>query len=48
MRHLAALLRAPTDEELRLLSLPEKLFFFYYPLRAARLALKYGSRLVSG
>jgi len=45
VRHLAALLRAPTDEELRLLPLPEKLFFFYYPLRGARLALKYGARM---
>jgi hypothetical protein len=47
-RHYAALLRAPTDEELELLSLPEKLFFLYYPVRFARLALKYGSRLVRG
>lgn len=44
-RHLAALLRAPTDDELLLLPLPEKLFFLYYPLRGARLAIKYGARL---
>ena len=43
-RHCAALLKAPTERELELLSLPERLFFLYYPLRVARLALKYGSR----
>ncbi len=43
--HLAALLRAPTDDELLLLPLPEKLFFLYYPLRGARLAIKYGIRI---
>ncbi len=41
----AALLRAPTERELELLPLPGKLFFLYYPLRGARLALKYGLRL---
>jgi hypothetical protein len=41
----AALLRAPTEKELELVSLPEKLFFLYYPLRSARLVLKYGMRL---
>ena len=46
VRHYAGMLRAPTDEELKLVALPERLFFLYYPLRAARLALKYGARLV--
>jgi hypothetical protein len=45
VRHYAGLLRAPTDDELELLQLPEKLFFLYYPLRGLRLALKYGLRL---
>lgn len=45
-RHCAALLRAPTDVELRSLSLPPKLFFLYYPLRVGRLIAKYGTRLV--
>ena len=44
VRHCAALLKAPTERELELLSLPESLFFLYYPLRAARLALRYGWR----
>lgn len=43
--HLAALLRAPTDDELLLLPLPEELFFLYYPLRGARLAIKYAARI---
>ena len=41
VRHYAALLRSPTEAELELVLLPEKLFFLYYPLRAARMALKY-------
>ena len=45
-RHYAALLKAPTDQELKLFPLPAKLFLLYYPVRAARLALKYVSRLV--
>lgn len=45
IRHYAALLKAPTDKELELYPLPEKLFFLYYPLRAARLALKSVKRL---
>ncbi len=45
IRCYAALLRAPTDVELELLPLPERLFFLYYPLRGARLALKYGMQL---
>jgi len=45
-RHYAALLKAPTDQELKLFPLPAKLFPLYYPVRAARLALKYVSRLV--
>ena len=46
VRHLAALLKAPTDQELERLLLPERLFFLYYPLRVARLARKYAARLV--
>ena len=46
VRHYAGMLRAPTDEELKLVALPERLFFLYYPLRAVRLAGKYGARLV--
>lgn len=45
VRHYAALLKAPTDKELELYPLPENLFFLYYPLRAARLALKSIKRL---
>ena len=45
-RHYAALLKAPTDQELERLLLPERLFFLYYPLRVARLARKYAARLV--
>jgi hypothetical protein len=48
VRHLAALLQAPTDQELARLLLPERLFFLYYPLRLARLARKYASWLVHG
>jgi hypothetical protein len=48
MWHYAGMLRAPTDEELKLVALPEGLFFLYYPLRAVRLAVKYGARLVRG
>ena len=46
VRHYAAVLKAPTERELELLSLPRALFLLYYPLRAARLAFKYGSRLI--
>jgi hypothetical protein len=41
VRHYAALFKAPTEAELELVLLPPKLFFLYYPLRAARLASKY-------
>jgi len=44
-RHYAALLKAPTEAELEWLPLPEKLFFLYYPLRAARMAWKYSAHL---
>lgn len=44
LRHYAALLKAPTEAELELISLPSKLFFLYYPVRAARLAVKYLTR----
>jgi hypothetical protein len=48
VRHYAAQLKAPTDKELEFVLLPERLFFLYYPLRGARLALKYSLRLVKG
>lgn len=48
VRHYAALLKAPTDVELQLVSLPERLFFLYYPIRIAQLAWKYSVRLVRG
>jgi len=48
VRHYAALLKAPTDVELELLPLPEKLFFLYYPVRGAWLVWKYGLRLARG
>lgn len=44
-RHYAALLKAPTEAELETLALPEQLFFLYYPLRAGRMAWKYGAGL---
>jgi hypothetical protein len=43
VRHFAALLKAPTEAELRCLSLPPKLFFLYYPVRLFRLVAKYVS-----
>ena len=48
LRHTAALLKAPTDQELEWFLLPQWLFFLYYPLRAARLTYKYCSRLARG
>jgi hypothetical protein len=48
LRHTAALLKAPTDQELEWFLLPQWLFFLYYPLRAARLTYKYCSRLTRG
>lgn len=38
VRHFAALLRAPTEAELRMIQLPPALFPLYYPIRAVRLA----------
>ena len=46
VRHYAALLKAPTDVELRWLRLPKELFLLYYPLRLSRLIAKYGTRLL--
>jgi hypothetical protein len=46
-RHVAALMQAPTDAEAELVRLPRPLLFLYYPLRAARLAAKYGPRSLS-
>jgi hypothetical protein len=45
MRLFAALLKAPTEADVRLLRLPRKLFFLYYPFRIWRLSAKYGARL---
>ncbi len=47
VRHFAAMFNAPTDVELKLLPLPEKLFFLYYPFRGGRLAFKYFHKLLS-
>jgi hypothetical protein len=44
IRHYAAQFKAPTEGELEWFPLPEKLFFLYYPVRAARMAWKYGTR----
>jgi hypothetical protein len=45
LRHYASMLKAPTEWELETLPLPERFFFLYYPLRLARIARKYDSRL---
>jgi len=45
MRLFVALLKAPTEADARLLRLPRKLFFLYYPFRIWRLSAKYGARL---
>ena len=37
VRHIAALLKSPTDAELKWVWLPPRLFFLYYPLRLYRL-----------
>ena len=41
-RHVAALLKGPTEADARIVKLPPKLLFLYYPLRFVRLVLKYG------
>jgi hypothetical protein len=41
-RHLAARLKAPTEADAVFVRLPPSLVSLYYPLRAARLAAKYG------
>jgi hypothetical protein len=46
IRHFAALLKAPTEADAKLLRLPRKLFFLYYPFRLWRLLIKYGFRLL--
>ncbi len=48
VRHVAALLKAPTDADAGVVRLPRPFVFLYYPLRAARLAAKYGRALVAG
>lgn len=45
VRHLAALLKAPTEAELEWLSLPPGMFVLYYPLRIYRIILKYAAPL---
>lgn len=47
-RHVAALLKAPTEADASVVHLPRPLLFLYYPLRAARLAAKYGRAMVAG
>ena len=47
-RHLAALMKAPTDADALLVKLPRQLLFLYYPLRVARLAARYGRAVVAG
>jgi hypothetical protein len=47
-RHVAALMKAPTEADAALVKLPRPLLFLYYPFRAARLAAKYGRSLVAG
>jgi hypothetical protein len=42
----AALLKAPTEADARLLRLPRALIGLYYPFRVVRLMGKYGSRLI--
>lgn len=48
IRHFAALLKAPTEADARLLRLPRKLFFLYYPFRIWRLSAKYSARPIRG
>jgi hypothetical protein len=43
LRHIAALMKAPTEADAARLRLPRQLFFLYYPFRAARLAAKYST-----
>jgi hypothetical protein len=45
LRLFAALFKAPTEADARLLRLPLKLFFLYYPFRIWRLSAKYAARL---
>lgn len=47
-RHVAGLLKAPTEADAKVVHLPRPLVFLYYPLRAARLAAKYGRAMVTG
>ena len=44
VRHLAALLKAPTEADAQSLHLPPMLFFLYYPFRFGRMVVKYGLR----
>jgi hypothetical protein len=45
VRIFAALLKAPTEADARLLRLPPQLFVLYYPYRIGRLSAKYAARL---
>ncbi len=45
-RHVAALMKAPTDADAAV-HLPRSLVFLYYPLRAARLVAKHGRAMVT-
>jgi len=48
VRHLAALMKAPTDADAEWIRLPRPLLFLYYPFRAARLVTRYGRARVAG
>jgi hypothetical protein len=44
LRHVATLMKAPTEADAQRLKLPRPLFFLYYPYRAVRLAARYSAR----
>ena len=48
IRHIAALMKAPTEADAEIIRLPESVLFLYYPLRAARLAARFGRSLLPG
>jgi hypothetical protein len=47
IRHVAALLKAPTEGDAQLLHLPTMLFPLYYPFRFCRMVLKYVLLLIA-
>lgn len=46
LRYTAGYALLPTEAEAERLNLPRSLFFLYYPYRQARLAVKYGARML--